>query len=354
MCIMVTSRLITLIFKLTLLLFLATTIATAEIHNIGVILDLSGPASYLGQQYRMGAELAAKDLRREEIYVRLFFGDHSLNSTKAVTEIQKMISLNQVEAVFINGTAASVAASEVARTHRRLFIYSAAALSPVRTNSSAFKTFTNFQTGCRELAKHWRTAGIKQIGILKATHEFGDICLRGAVEIYPDVIEQAYQPGEDVSSQILSFKQRGVQAVMNPSYEADFLNMLKNISDFRYKVQIGGYVDALTEKVKRSYSDLLQRVNTFGLPPVSASFIEKIKTRYPQTDFEVWEGTALCYTHIMQLGRVLNRCKKGNLDCQIKILSNSPPDNIIGFKGWKNRVADFDLVVKDWDSRKIK
>lgn len=319
----------------------------AETFKIGVLLDLSGPAAYVGRQYQMGAELALEELKAAGEPVSLLFGDHTLSPLKATSEAEKMITIDGVDALFVNGSAPSSAASVIAHKHKKLLVYAGAAVSPAQSNPYAFKTFTDFRAGCRELTKHFQSQGKQHIGVLKSNIEVGEVCLEGVKEVLPQVEVQTYNPGEEVAAQVLRFKNKGTEAIINPAYEADFMNMLKVVSEQNYMVRIGTYIDALTEQVRDRYPNQISQCISFGLPKISPSLIKKIRARYPNWKSGILEGAALTYTHIKQMTYALKSCSKGDTDCQVATLAKSGPDGTIGFRRWNNRIADFALLVKE-------
>ena len=315
--------------------------------KIGILTDLSGKAAYLGNQTRVAAELLARELNVDGVSrVTFVLSDHGLDTAKAVTETQKLLNVDNVDAVFSNFSGTSRAANPVVKNSGKLFIYTAAAVEPVTTNPLAFKSYLDYILGCEQLAKSWQSSGVQTVGVLKAEAEFGDLCLSGVLKVYPQAVVTTYKPGEDVKTQVLSLKSKKVQAIVNAGYEGDMGNLLKVIRELQFTVRVGANEDIFTEKLIAEYKAELAQASAFGMPRPTQKFSDAIKAADPKNMTGSLDQAAMSYLHLKQLEAVLETCNEGDVPCQREALLKSPADSSFGFIAWReNRQANFTWVV---------
>lgn len=256
--------------SLSILLIVITALnASAAPAKIGIITDMSGPMAFWGQQTRLGAEIARDELAAQGRDLVLVFGDHQLQPKNAVSEAQKMINIDKVDAIFSDFTGPSIAAAPLAREAGVLFLYSAVAVSALSANPDAFKTFLDYRLACRIVTDYWKNNGIQRIGMLKPNTEFGELCLRGAQAADENVSFEAFDPGDEVRTQILALKARKVQAIINPGYEPDHLRMFKALQSYQYFPLISMQEDDISPASKNAYPELMKLATFFGFESVS-------------------------------------------------------------------------------------
>lgn len=156
-----------------------------------------------------------------------------------------------------------------------------------------------------------------------------------------------YNHGENVATQVLLLKQKGVQAVLNATFEPDLLRMLKNMKTLKYSPLIGSNEDALGTEAAKQYPQLAKGVSLFGFAHISDTFTEKVKQRDPNNTLVSLEAAALAYLHIKQLYQTILACGADS-QCQQRTFAQSAPNGVIAFQGWSNRVAQFDVSLKEW------
>ena len=127
--------------------------AKQESIKIGIITDLTGPAAYWGESTRVGAEIAVEELQKEGINVTLIFEDYQLDSRKALTSAQKLINIDNVDAIYAEFNPAAISVGSLVKDKNILFVYDAAPTSPLKDSPYTYKTYLNYQEGCREIAK---------------------------------------------------------------------------------------------------------------------------------------------------------------------------------------------------------
>ena len=314
--------------------------------RIGVITDLSGNMATWGQQTRLGAEIFADEVRAQGKEVEVIFGDHSIDTKKAVSEAQKMLYVDNVSAVYSEFTPTTVAISPVVKGAKRVMVYIAGARSLLKDNPYSFKSHNDFSDSCRGVAEYWKKRGIKQVGILKPNVEASELCLNGAKQVYPDIFVQEFALGGDVSTQVLLLKQHNVEAIFLPAYENDTLNMIKAMLVLQYMVPFAGLDNAITQKVVDMYPQAIENAIKIGLPDISAEFAEKVKVRDPKNSLVSIEAAALAYIHLKQMYAAIEMCGVDHIDCQISAMEKSKADSALSFTGYADRVAQFPAYLR--------
>lgn len=336
------------IFCLITSLILTSETKAEDTIKIGVLTDLSGAASYYGHQTRVGATLAEQELKAQGKNVQLIFEDSALNTQRGLSAAQKLLFIDKVDALYVDFTVISVAVSSIAQVNKKLMVYAAAAESVAKSNSFAFKTYSNYNQGCEALAREFKKRGIERIGVLKAETEYGELCFSGVKKVYNTIVEQAYKQGEIVSAQMLSFKGKDIQAIINGSFEGDVVNMLRAARNLGYKVMVGAAEDTFTTKLRADFGDILEGSMSFGLQRLSDKMIEKARKIEGGDRLVGYEGVGLGYVHIKQIYSAVDACETRSINCLVDKLSKSAADNEVGFEGWKDRIAQLRTTVKQY------
>lgn len=319
---------------------------TEQPIKIGIITDLTGPVAYWGESTIVGAELAVKDLEQQGILVELLFEDYMLDAKKAVSASQKLVEFDAVDGLYVEFNPGAVAVGSYLKEkqdEQLLFVYDAAITSPLETSDSTYKTYLNYQKGCKQLANSFKQDGVSRIGVLKLNLEAGELCLRGVQEIYGDKISvESYSLGDsDVKTQLLKLKERGSVAVINVAFEGETLNALKVLKEQNIAMRYGTVDDSITSRVLDLYSLELQGSYSFGFSNISNDFLNKISSEQLTTNY----GAALAYIHIFQMGKALAKCDK-DMTCVRREMDNSIENPLIGFEGFKDHVAVFAMSIQ--------
>ena len=322
--------------------------------RIGVITDLSGKAAYLGQKVRLGAELAQEELRTSGQKIKIIFGDSAFNTTRAVSEAQKMFVLDKVDALFTNFTPIARAVAPIAANAKKILIYTAAAVSPVKASEAIFKSYLDYTQGCEVITRRWKAQGLTKVAALLAQSEYGELCLAGAKKSYPDIYSLSYMQGDPVKTEVLALKAQKVEAVLNPTYEGDLINMIRSLDEVRFAPQLGAEDTALTDQVTQQYLANKQGVLSFGMPALTPTFINKIRSGASSADLTGYDHAGMAYLHIQQLFSAISACPRDDLSCQVRELQSSPANPDFGFLRWSDaRIAEYRWSLHEWNRGRL-
>lgn len=313
--------------------------------RIGVLTDLSGPGTYYGLQVQVGVKMAEEDMRAQGKNVRIVVEDSGLKTQQAVSAAQKLLMADKVDALYSDFSAVTIAISPLLQARKKLLVYNAAARSVVESNPYSFKTYSDYIAGCEAIARQFKEQGIKRLGILKPELEFGELCFRGAKNVYPDVIEYSYKPGDIVNAQVLELKSKGAEAILNAAYEGDLVNALQALKALNYKVPIGAAEDALSDKIRKLYPQELEGSLVFAIKPPPQALMDRAD-KITKGKLANLENAGLAYLHMFQMYDALVACKAGDIDCVMKKFAAAKPDPAYGFHGFKDRIAVLETDVK--------
>ena len=322
--------------------------------KLGFITDLSGIGSYWGTQARVGVEIARDEINANARNLDVVFGDHTFKPTTALSETQKMLDADNVDALWVEFAPTAVASSSAAAKKHKLFLNNSAATSILESNPYAFKAYLDYERGCREIGEAWKRQGVEKAGMIKLGAEFAELCLKGARSVYPDLTVMPYDFSDDVSTQVLRMKSEGREAIFNVGLEADMLNMLKACRNQNYHPKIGvAEPDGLTPLIIKSYPEMLKGVAAFGFPPIEPAFLEKLSNRLGIRELKTPEAAAMAYTHVRQIYSAISKCPKREISCVTDAMAASPPDSTMRFVAWQDRVANYDFSIKEWDNGRL-
>ncbi len=313
--------------------------------KIGVITDLTGPAAYWGESTRAGATILEKELAADGLEAEFIFEDYGLDAPKAASAAQKLVNIDKVDAVYAEFNPGAIATASFLKDKQIPFIYDAAVASPLKDNPLFYKTYLDYQEGCKQIAQKFKNGGVAKIGMLKVNLEFGELCQAGIKEVYgADMIAEGYNLGDtDFRTQLLKIAGSGAGAVINVGFEGDTANTLKIIRDFKYSLRYGTVDDTITESVLATYGAELKGGWTFGFNEPTEDFLKKLE----EYNVGLPYGAALAYTHLKQLAETVSKCGD-DVTCINKELDGSPKDETIGFHGYNDRVAELTMKIKQY------
>lgn len=317
--------------------------------KIGVITALTGNMAYWGESTLAGIQLAKKDLEKEGINTDIIVEDGQLDPKIALNAVQKLVNIDKVEAVYSEFNPAAISVSSFLKDKNIVHIFDAAAISPLSTNTNTYKTYLDYEKSCAKAAIAVKSRGVEKVGVLKVNLEFGDLCLKGIKSVFGDnVFVEEYNAGTtDFKTNLLKLKSDNIGALFNASFQAETISSLKQARSMDMPKIFVGISEIVSPDIISQYSSLLEGSIMFDLPHIDNLFIKRVKEELPEINVSNYTAVSLVYIHIKQLARALLVCDK-NTECVRKELDNSKQESIIGFMGFKDRIADFDIIIQEW------
>ena len=340
--------------KFVALILLAASSALADSPRLGLLTDLSGPMSSWGKQTQAGARLALKDARSDGMDVEIVFGDNQLQAKAAVSEANKLLTADKVDAVFSEFTPTTIAIAPILIRRDVFLLYSAAAASPLELGMGVYKTYMNYVEACAMTAAEFKKRGVRAPALLKSINEFGELCLQGIKRVFPDPIVVDYSTGEDVRVQVLNLKKRGADCVINPAFISDFSRMLKAMGELQYYPFVSANNDAMDPRVMAEFPQIAAHAYSFSLPQPPGALLDRCMSQGFCDNRDNPSAVMLGYLHTKQLLQAVWSCsQKGHRaqrECIAEAFAASPVDSTLGFQGWQNRQAAFELRLVQWGS----
>jgi ABC-type branched-subunit amino acid transport system substrate-binding protein len=325
-----------------------------RIIKIGYLLDLSGKAAFIGQQSRSGAELARTELTSQQPKLIMLYEDHQTDPKMAVTAAKKFLEIDKVDAILCDATPPCLAAAKVVADAKKLMLYQAPATSLLDINPYALKNYLDYEEGCRKVSEYFKKRGLTRVGQFKINYEFGELCLKGSQTVFPSQRVFPYNGGDDLRGLVARAKGESLQAVLQTGYEGDYMSRFSASSDIGFAPLSGMPQPLLSKAVVDRLGPTLNGTLVFGFPQVEQEFIDRLKAAKLFKDTTALESAVVGYLHVSLLYQALRDCGAGDADCQLKKLTSITPPKLMGFKGWKNRIAQYDLVLRRWANGVLK
>jgi ABC-type branched-subunit amino acid transport system substrate-binding protein len=335
--------------------FIYTKPSNKEI-KIGIITPLTGGAAYWGESTSVGIRLAQQELASENIHIQYILEDGQLDSVVALNAAQKLVNVDKVNAIYSEFNPASIVVASFLKDKKVFHLYDSAAISPLQDGPYNFKTYLDYKDGCKDVSKYLKDKeGVKKVGVLKINIEFGDLCIEGIKEVFgaENVFVESYNPGiTDYRSSINKINNQNVDAIFHTSFQPETLASLRQLQELGVDKLFVGLSETITPDSTREYGALIENDIFFGLPTVEDALIQKIDAANKGEKVADYNAAALGYVHMLQLGRAMNECR-GSTQCVSDYMLNTEPVNSIGFKGFKNRVAEFDNRIVKFSAGKF-
>ncbi len=310
--------------------------------KIGVITDLTGVASYWGKSTQVGIKIAQEELSQKNYKSEFIFEDYKLQAPSALSAVNKLNGVDNVDAYYVEFNPATYTVSPFLKNKNKIMLYDASPVSPLTESNNYFKSYLDYEEGCRSMAMKFKEQGITKIASLQPKIEFGELCTKGVVSIFGDTVIENYNLGDDSKNLVTKLNNDGIQAIINTGFELDTANILKTIGEINSNIKVGVTLDTLTPTIKSQYAKELQGSYNFGFGEISSEFIAKVKKINPTV--VSFEASALGYIHAKQLVTSLSDCKK-EIICTKNRISQSPPETIIPFQSFVNQKAVFKTLV---------
>ncbi len=209
-------------------LFLAAPARAAEPVKIGTILSVTGPAAFLGQDMKDGAQLAVDEINAaggiDGRKVEWTFYDAQSETQRSIGFARRLLNNDKVDIIVGGGSMSGIALamSPLAEAAKVPFISTEGAagiVSPVSEHQWAFKSTVDDYLVLHRLADYFDKKGIKKVALLADTSGFGQSATEQlkivAGERKLDVVYESFGPSDtDLIPQLTRIRDSGAKAII--------------------------------------------------------------------------------------------------------------------------------------------
>jgi len=259
--------------------------------NIGVIIPLTGPISFVGQLIKEGVELAKNEINANSIKngfkLEIQYSDNKGLPKDTVSIIQRNIQIDKIKLFLIAPTPACMAVAPI--VDKMKVIMFVGSTHPYVTDESKyiFRTCASNAEENELLIKYATKKGIRSVGTLFVQDDFG----QSAAKYFKDhfdgevVIEEPYNMSDmDFRRQLLKIKQSNPEAVLLHGYGGAFPVILKQMlelamDDRPILSDLGFTNPPVQNSIKTLPQNFMKRI-TFSAPAFSQKFTDLIEQKY--------------------------------------------------------------------------
>ena len=240
---------IILVVALAIVLVVTQTKKEPEEIKIGVLMPLTGTQAKYGESIKQGIDLAVKEANAiggiERKLIKLTYEDYQGSPEKAVSGIQKLISIDHVKAIIgAFGSSATLAVSPIAEKNR-VVLLSPSSSSPKITNAGdfIFRNEISEDYGAKQSAELYYKAGFTKIGILYINNDYGIGVKDITIQIYDLLkgtitdVESFDEDTTDFRTQLLKIEKSNPKAILIIGYK-EMIQILKQIKELGIKQQL--------------------------------------------------------------------------------------------------------------------
>ncbi len=196
--------------------------------KVGSILSVTGPAAFLGEDMKAGAELAIDEINAkggiDGRKIDWIFYDAESQTQKALSSTRRLLSQDKVDIIVGGGNMSGIAIAMQQLTEKAgvPFVASEGAMAivqPVAERAYTFKSTVNDDQVMERLADYFDKKGIRKVALLADSSGFGQSATEQLKRIAPkhgiDVVYESFNPADtDLMPQLTKLKGAGAQAIV--------------------------------------------------------------------------------------------------------------------------------------------
>ena len=335
-----------------------------KVYKIGVIVPLSGATAHLGTSIVSGIEFAAEEINSKGGInghnMKIIAQDGKLEGKESVNAVNYLLSIEDPDIFSILFAPPTMAVSPVLMGKKKPMIYEAFTYGTVQENQYAFKANFDPVTGCEKLIRYAKERGkYEKLGLMMASGEWTDLCLKGMKKVEPDIKEYRYEFGEkDFRTYLTKAYNDGVDALMTiPVFSP--INLFKQVSELGYPITIfcATASESLYPKVVQSASNKALN-GTLGIDIIpqnltETQFAKDYGKLHPNADNVEYTYAALGYEQVMYISEAMKNCEPGDSECLTEELEEvSGYRTVLGSHGFKDRILQLDTEIYEWKGGK--
>jgi len=208
--------------------FLGASAQAADPVKVGTILSVTGPAAFLGQDMKDGAQLAVDEINAgggiNGRSIDWLFYDAQSETQRAIGFARRLLTNDKVDIIVGGGSMSGIALamSPLAEAAKVPFISTEGAagiVAPVADHQWSFKSTVDDYLVLHRLADYFDKKGIKKIALLADTSGFGQSAAEQlkivAGERKLDVVYESFGPSDtDMIPQLTRIRDSGAKAII--------------------------------------------------------------------------------------------------------------------------------------------
>jgi len=312
---------------LLIFLFGCTTIAQETPYKFGAVLPLTGNHAFYGEYAKAGIELAIEDLNKgiNGRQIKIIYEDTVSDKAKAVTATQKLIQINDVDALFTVGTPHAAVMTSLAEEYRIPFIYGSSTTSLAEGKKYTFNDFPQMEQACFTLMEQAISKN-KHVALFGTNAEFTQLCKKGAERKGVLDIFETYTMGEtDFRTQFMKIKQSNADALILIAFANDCNLAFKQLIEIGVNVTLysplPSFACGISEHLS-TYPEIFAGavgadVKIDETNPAFVAFKQRLEERGWTTQIQ---GSAITYDSIMEMASAFKGCT--NTECVLNNLNN--------------------------------
>lgn len=206
----------------------AAAAADPEPYKIGTILSVTGPAAFLGDDMKKGAEIAVAEINGaggiNGHKIEWIFYDAESQAAKGVNAAKRLIEQDQVAIIVGGGNMSGIALGMAPLTEKAKMPFistegAVAIVAPVAERQYEFKTTLDDAQVIRRGIDFWHKMGIKKVALLADNSGFGQGAAAQMHEIAPregiEIVYETFTPSDTtLVPQLTRIKEADVQAIL--------------------------------------------------------------------------------------------------------------------------------------------
>ncbi len=347
------------------MLLLAACVQTEEVkpYKFGAVLSLTGPQAFYGEFSKAGIELAIEDLNKAGGIngrpVQIIYEDSVSDKAKATTGVQKLINIDDVDALFTSTTPMAGAVGPVAEEYKVPLIYGSATDFTVN-KTYVFKDYPNAYDECALLMKEALKNGHTKIALFGMNAEFLHVCKKGAETVGSFAIAEMYTAGEkDFKTQLIKVQNSGSTALLILTFSNDCLNTYKQMRELGMKPQLYLAFQAFgcgTTENTKAYPELFDKAIgaevAIDLDSTDPEFVALKKRLEEHGWTSQIIGSTIMYDGVMEMAKAFQNCE--NVECVTSNLRNlnnyKGVSGIISYNG--DNVVEREIMLTKYENGK--
>lgn len=289
----------------TLLLLLEGTVcAESAVRRVrvGLMASLSGQAAMIGAQCKDGFDAARKDLTPDgklgAIEVEYFSADHRGDGLTAVSEFQKLVSINKVDAIVTHFSQATMQMNPLSHKLELPLLSAVGQADFVRKNPYAFRFFPSSDHEAEALFNLFKELNLKRPALVSVQDEYA-LSLKGklaellnGVSVEPVIDIEALKDEMDLNAL--------ATRVLAAKPDSVFLNLaISQLVPFVRKLKSSGFAGKIIGNVWLAFQDVQQQAKTGELD--GAVFALMDSSRFATDGSATSPGKYCCYSMLAAL-----------------------------------------------------